>query len=277
MNDAARTEESLPPAQTAAEQVAGPPARRRRRRVPRWLVGLLCLGLGYGVAQIVPIVVRPPLVVGQDAITNARSAAARVSLEDAGGQTLVIRPATGDGDVLLIFYPGGLVRPQAYEWLGRALAERGVMTVIPEFAGDLAVTGINRADPLIEAYAQGRPVVLGGHSLGGAMACDYASRNTGKLAGLLLEGAYPADNITVTRLPTLVLSAENDGLATPAKVDAGMPRLDPGAKLIRIPGSVHAFFGRYGPQSGDGIPTVDRAVAESAILMAITGWLPSVR
>lgn len=54
------------------------------------------------------------------------------------------------------------MRPQAYEWLGRALAEQGVQTVIPEFFADLAVTGKDRADALIAHYAAGRTVVIGG-------------------------------------------------------------------------------------------------------------------
>lgn len=261
------------PASSVAE-ASRPGGSGRRRRLPRWLVGLICLGLGYGIAQLVPLVNRPPLIIGQDAITDAASRAARVTTEEVGGRTLVVRPASGDGRLLLVFYPGGLVRPQAYEWLGRALAADGVMTVIPEFPADLAVTGVNRADALIERYAAGRPVLLGGHSLGGAMACDYASRHPSALAGLLLEAAYPADNVTVSGVRTLVLSAEHDGLATSAKLDAALPRL-PGATVVTIPGSVHAFFGRYGPQAGDGIPTVDRTDAERAILSAIRGWLPA--
>ncbi len=248
-------------------------SRPRRLRVPRWLVGVIALALGFGIGQLWPLVVRAPLVVGQDAISDSSSREARVSVEEAGGRNLVIRPASGDGRVLLVFYPGGLVRPQAYEWLGRALAADGVMTVVPEFAGDLAVTGINRANDLIERYAAGRPVVVGGHSLGGAMACDYASRHVRDLAGLLLEAAYPADNVTVHGVRTLVLTAEHDGLATFDKVDASRPRLDPDTTFATVPGSVHAFFGRYGPQSGDGTPTVSRADAEAAMLVAIRSWL----
>ena len=125
------------------------------------LVGLL----GYGIAWAQPYVFRPALMLGQDAITDAASAQARVSLDDVGGRVLSIKPADSDGALLFVLYPGGLVRPQAYEWLGRALTEHGVQTVIPEFAADLAVTGKDRADGLIAHYAAGRPVVIGGHSL----------------------------------------------------------------------------------------------------------------
>ena len=94
---------------------------------------------------------------------------------------------------MFVLYPGGLVRPQAYEWLGHALAARGVETVIPEMPLDLAVLGTDRATALIDRYAAGRPVVLGGHSLGGAMAASYAAKNPAKLSGLILMAAYPAE------------------------------------------------------------------------------------
>ena len=39
---------------------------------------------------------------------------------------------------------------------------------------------------------------------------------------------------------------------------------------------MHAFFGRYGPQQGDGVPTVERAEAEQAILERIRSYLREV-
>lgn len=238
------------------------------------LVGLL----GYGIAWVQPFVARPALMVGQDAISDAASAQARVSVDDVGGRVLSIKPATSDGDLLLVLYPGGLVRPQAYEWLGRALAEHGVHTVIPEFFADLAVTGKDRADGLIARYAAGRPVVIGGHSLGGAMAADYASRHADQLSGLILLAAYPAGGVdlTTTRFGGLSLLAEHDQVADAAKVRAGMTQLSPSSRLEVVPGAVHAFFGRYGPQQGDGVPTVRRAEAEQDIIDRIVAYLSPI-
>ena len=238
------------------------------------LVGLL----GYGIAWAQPYVFRPALMLGQDAITDAASAQARVSLDDVGGRVLSIKPADSDGALLFVLYPGGLVRPQAYEWLGRALAEHGVQTVIPEFAADLAVTGKDRADGLIAHYAAGRPVVIGGHSLGGAMAADYAARHADQLSGLILLAAYPPEGVDLTRTSfgSLSLLAEHDQVAAAAKVQAGMTQLSPSSRLEVIPGAVHAFFGRYGPQQGDGVPTVRREQAEEAIIERIVDYLSRI-
>lgn len=245
----------------------------------RLILLLLVVGLlGYGIGWLQPMVLRPALVPGQDAVTDEASLTARVELDDAGGPVLNIRPAQGEGSVLLVLYPGGLVRPQAYEWLGRALAAHGVQTVIPEFFADLAVTAKDRADSLIEHYAHGRPVVLAGHSLGGAMAADYAARNGDRLAGLVLMGAYPPDGVDLSgnHFGALSLLAENDTVADAATVRAAVSREGPGSRLEVIPGAVHAFFGRYGPQAGDGIPTVSRAEAEAVIVRLVAGYLTSL-
>lgn len=251
--------------------------RTVRRRI-LLAVALVLAGLvGCGVGVLAPLVVRPPLVPGQDAVSSAESRSARVSLEDAGGPVLVVRPAEGEGRVLLVLYPGGFVRPQAYEWLGRALAAEGVQTVIPAFAADLAVLDSARAGVLIERYAAGRPVVLAGHSLGGAMAAGWASEHPGQLAGLVLMAAYPADGVRVTgSYAALSLWAGNDEVADGARVRAGLEQLPAGSRLVEVPGAVHSFFGRYGPQSGDGIPTVSRADAEAAILAAVSSYLAGI-
>ncbi len=221
---------------------------------------------------------RPPLVLGQDAAYNAASAEAKVTLENAGGSFINIRPATGQADTLFVFYAGGLVRPQSYEWLGRVLAVGGVQTVIPVFPADLAVTGINRADALIARYGAGKKVVIGGHSLGGAMAAQYAAAHAEKLSGLVLEAAYPPGkvNLRASGLPTLSLLAEHDGVARSEDVRGGLERLPASARLVVVPGAVHSFFGRYGPQKGDGLPTVPRHTAEAAISRDIAIFLHSL-
>ncbi|WP_371809881.1 alpha/beta fold hydrolase [Deinococcus sp. JMULE3] len=251
---------------------------RRSRLSPRvrvWLVAGLSLVGGYVIATARQVVVRPPLVLGQDAVSGPQSREARVTLEQAGGSVIRVRPVTGEAGTLLVFYPGGLVRPQAYEWLGRALAARGVETVIPVFPLDLAVTAANRADALIATYGAGKRVVIAGHSLGGAMAAQYAARHAGRVQGLILMAAYPAGNVSLKgqSLPALSLLAERDAVADPAAVRGGLERLPDGATLTVIPGAVHAFFGRYGPQKGDGEPSVSRAQAEGDILNAVTGFL----
>ena len=244
------------------------------RRLLKVLLVVLVGLLGYGVGLAQPYVLRPPLVPGQDAAGDPAGARAVVSLDDVGGRVLSVRPEA-DADILFVLYPGGLVRPQAYEWLGRALAGRGVHTVIPEFPVDLAVLDAGRAQRLVDHYAAGRPVVVGGHSLGGAMAAAWASDHPDAVAGLVLLAAYPpdGDDLTAAGVPALVLQAEHDLVADGDAVRGGLDRLPAGTDLVVVEGAVHSFFGRYGPQAGDGMPSVDRASAEQAIIERVVAYL----
>ncbi|MCC6496502.1 MAG: alpha/beta hydrolase fold domain-containing protein [Propionibacteriaceae bacterium] len=252
------------------------------RRFLRWLAVLVIVAIAFAVGTYSSVLVRPPLVVGQDAVTDAASATLTPVLDTANGaRTIVVQPPSGTArkDTLVIVYPGGLVRPQAYEWLARALAVRGYTTVIPEFSFDLAVTDTGRATALIERYAEGRRVVLAGHSLGGAMAAQYLAdeQKAGRrpVAGLVLMGAYPPDgaDLAGATLKAVSLRGENDLVADPALVVEGLKRLPAGTELVQIEGAVHSFFGRYGPQAGDGVPTVDRAAAETRILETFVDFL----
>ena len=72
------------------------------------------------------------------------------------------------------------------------------------------------------------------------------------------------------------LPAEHDGVANPADVRAGMAQLSASSRLEVIVGAVHAFFGRHGPQQADGVPTLNRAQAEQAILERVRAYLQQV-
>jgi pimeloyl-ACP methyl ester carboxylesterase len=256
------------------------PARRAGGGRP-WLRALLLLALGGGIGWIGGVLMPGPLRPSADAaVADVPPALVRIAAYDRAGGGVEVAPADGGADVLLVLYPGGLVRPHAYTWLGVTLAPVGVRTLIPAMPLDLAVLGRDRAGALIErARDDERHVVVAGHSLGGAMAAGWAARHPGAGDGLILMGAYPAGGTDLSDrdLPTLVLAAEHDGLATLPEVREGMARLPPRAGLEIVGGAVHAFFGRYGPQRGDGLPTVPRAVAEAEIAGAVEAFLASLR
>ncbi len=158
-----------------------------------------------------------------------------------------------------IFYPGGLVKPAAYIPLAAALAKDCHKVLVAKMPFDLAVLNSDLANGLQDQYAsQTQKWLMGGHSLGGAMAAKVIKNNTHRYQGLVLLAAYPAesDSLANTDVPVLSVSASNDGLATPAKVEATKGYLPESTTYIQIAGGNHAQFGDYGPQANDGEATI---------------------
>ena len=165
----------------------------------------------------------------------------------------------------IIFYPGARVEPEAYARYMRTFAEHGYGAFIVKMPLNVALLGENLASNVITAYPSIKLWIIGGHSLGGVSASSFALHNTA-IKGLLLYASYPIEDLSKdTRLRVTSISGTNDGLATPAKVDAAKPLLPMSTVYIAIQGGVHAFFGDYGPQDGDGQPTISREDAQKTI------------
>ncbi|WP_267460776.1 alpha/beta hydrolase [Pseudonocardia abyssalis] len=98
-----------------------------------------------------------------------------------------------------------------------------------------------------------------------------------RVAGLLLWASYPADDQSGRDVPTLSVSGDRDGLATPDDISATAARLPAGARSVVVTGGVHAFFGDYGEQPGDGVAGVDRASAQRQTVEASRGFVDAIR
>ena len=173
---------------------------------------------------------------------------------------------TGTG---LIFYPGGLVDPAAYAPLMKQLSEQGIMTVIVPMPLDLAIFGVNRANDVIAAYPDIKQWIIGGHSLGGSMAAQYAKDNASKLAGIVFMGSYPAGDMSQSPLSMVTIHGSLDGLATPTKIADSLKLLPATSREVLIEGGNHAQYGNYGPQSGDGVATISRNEQQQQTVKAI--------
>jgi len=176
-----------------------------------------------------------------------------------------------------IFYPGGRVPAQAYAPPIRAVAEAGYLAVIPSMPFGLAVLAPDTADDIIEAYPEIARWVIGGHSLGGAMAADYAAGNEA-IDGLALWAAYPPDGTDLSEQAIEVTSvyATEDGLSTIDEIEASRVQLPPTTTFVEISGGNHAGFGWYGPQDGDGDATVSREEQQAQVVEATLDLLETV-
>jgi pimeloyl-ACP methyl ester carboxylesterase len=189
----------------------------------------------------------------------------------------VFEPAAG-AEVGLVFYPGGKVAPLSYAPLARSLAEAGYLVIIPAMPLNLAVFAPNEALEVIAVFPQVSRWVVGGHSLGGAMAAAFADSHP-QAAGLLLVASYPAESNDLSgRTDLLVTSIYGslDGVATPETILASVPLLPPDAIFVRIEGGNHAQFGWYGEQSGDNPASISRSEQEAALVAAALTLLGEV-
>lgn len=158
-----------------------------------------------------------------------------------------------------IFYPGGLVDPAAYAPLMQRLSDGGILAIIVPMPLDLAVFGVGNADDVVARNPHIDTWIIGGHSLGGAMACEYIKDGTSEIDGLALLASYPADSTDLSDLPIAAISiyGSEDGVAGDV-FDQSLQRLPDGTSLKEIQGGNHAQFGNYGPQEGDGAASVSR-------------------
>lgn len=178
-----------------------------------------------------------------------------------------------------IFYPGGRVDPRAYAPPARAIAEQGYPVYIVPMPLNLAVLGSNRALDVMAADPEIERWVIGGHSLGGAMAASFAVNQPGAVDGLVLWAAFPPSGTDLAQRSELKVASiygTLDGLATPEEVRAGAALLPADAQFVPIDGGNHAQFGSYGDQAGDNPATISRAEQQAAAVAATAVTLAAV-
>jgi hypothetical protein len=205
------------------------------------------------------------------------------ALEDSDGvsvraTSLVVRMDPDDPKSTgLVFYPGAKVDPRAYAHILRPIAEAGYPVVIIKLPFNLAVLSPNAADAVVGDDDDVDRWVVGGHSLGGAMAATYASKEHDELVGLLLYAAYPASDMSSrTGLDITSIYGTEDGLATVADIEDSKANLPPDTRFVPIDGGIHAYFGDYGAQSGDGTSTITRSDAQAQIVEATLAQMERV-
>ena len=255
--------------------VAFRPRRTRPSRHPRaYLTGsilglVLTAVLAGGLVWLTPFSATPTALA-------AMSGTAQVQVIDRA-TTIELRPIGRTPTVGLVFSPGARVDARAYVDVLLPQAEAGYLVVILKIPFGLGIVDIDQpAGPIAEHPEIGRWVV-GGHSLGGTSASMFAARRPAGVAGLLFYASYPNDDLSDrTDLAVASVSGSNDGLATPDKIDAHRAELPPDTTYTVIEGGVHADFGDYGDQPGDGVPTIARADASAQIAAATTALLRKV-
>lgn len=244
--------------------------RKFRRTLP-WILGLLVVvSAAFVIWGSTPARPMPEALAALQSDTQ-------VTVSDS--RWIVFSPVNTEPDTGFIFYPGGRVDARAYAPAARQIAAQGYLVVIVPMPLNLAVLNPGAADDVIAAYPQMQRWAVGGHSLGGAMAANFAKNNPETVQGLVLWAAYPAssDDLSASSLSALSIYGTLDGLTTGDKINASRALLPEDTNYVPIEGGNHAQFGWYGEQSGDNAAAIPRQVQQEQIVQAAVALLNSLR
>jgi len=223
---------------------------KKSRRI--WLLSGLGLALLLVLCCIVYLNDYYP---GDTTAISAFSAAVPISVESLEGSTVYTSAAPEAG---FIFYPGGKVEHTAYEPLMKACAERGLLCVLVEMPFRLAVFDINAASGIPEQYPQIDSWYIGGHSLGGSMAAQHLTKHTDQFDGLVLLGSYSTADLSQLELNVLSVYGSEDQVLNRDSYEEYWSNLPEETHELIIDGGCHAYFGMYGSQDGDGVPSISQ-------------------
>lgn len=183
------------------------------------------------------------------------------------GQVAFVPP---HAEVGFVFYPGGKVQAEAYAPLLARLAREGILCVLEKMPFHLAVFAPNAAARAPGAFPDIKTWYVGGHSLGGVMAANYAAKHAGSVAGVVLLASYSTRDLHGAGLRALSVTGSEDGVLNREKYASARCNLPEDSAEAVIPGGCHAYFGSYGAQKGDGAPSVtpEEQQRQTALLIA---------
>lgn len=243
------------------------PRDRQRRRwvsITRRAVGGL-----VSVVVLVALVWLRPFAASEVAVT-AMEGGDGVQVHDSPTHITLVpdgpAPTTG-----LVFQPGARVDPRAYVPLLTEVARSGYLVVVVKQPLGIGFTALGAPEEVIDDHPGVARWAVGGHSLGGVVAGIFARDHD--VDGLLLWASFPSESLAGRDLVASSVSGTEDLLTTPQDVEDSRADLPPGATFVAVDGAVHAFFGDYGDQPGDGTPTVSRTDAQARIVEASVALL----
>jgi predicted esterase len=245
-----------------------------RKRSLKWL-----LAIG-GVAFIAVILwglrwatyARPPLPEAIDALES--DAVVRV----ADDPWLTFTPPRSTPTTAFIFYPGGRVDPRAYAPLMREIASNGYLVVVPEMPLNMAAFNPGIATEIIASYPDVSHWVIGGHSVGGAMAARYTGNHADVIDGLVIWASYPpnSSDLSALDIPVVSIYGSREQRVNDASVGARKHLLPDDTRYVRIEGGDHHQFGSYAVDPAAHRATISRESQHRQIIAATRPILEAV-
>ena len=197
---------------------------------------------------------------------RAEDVALEVLAQDTGisvQDNLTILSPSYSTDTAIIFYPGAKVEAEAYLPLLDQIRQTGVTCILVHMPFHMAIFDPNAAENVMAQFPQIQHWYMAGHSMGGAMASQFASKHPDEVDGLILLGAYIygdyPDEKALTVYGSLNQSVED--------------HIDYTENIVEIEGGNHAQFGNYGPQKGDLPATISAEEQQAQAVTAIEAFL----
>lgn len=195
----------------------------------------------------------------EDIALEVSTQAANITVQD----NLTILSPSAPSDTAMIFYPGAKVEAIAYLPLLEQIRQTGITCILVDMPFHMAIFDANAAEDVISRFPDVEHWYLAGHSMGGAMASQFAAGHADEIDGLILLGAYiygdypPADTLTI--YGSFNQSVED--------------KLTYTENVVEIEGGNHAQFGNYGPQKGDAPATISAQEQQKQTVEAIEAFL----
>lgn len=246
--------------------------QHKKLKITLWTIAAVVILLIAGSFAYVSLNTYEPLDTAQAAMKSTE----QVEVIDKD-QWIEFQPAQPSG-VSVIFYQGAFVEEESYAPLAQKLAEGGHPVYLMKMPVNLAVAGGNLASKVMEAYPD-QTFVIGGHSLGGAMAARFTAAHSDSVAGLFLLGAYADEkgSIADTSLPVISIIGDKDQVVNRENVAKGKEFLPASTIYYSLPGGNHAQYGDYGPQKGDGTAEITLDEQLKLTSDSLLSWMAQIR
>lgn len=206
-------------------------------------------------------------------------------------------PKNQEYRAIIVFYPGGKVEYTAYSSLMYKLSSRGYICLLTRMPENIAILRVNKVeglvpeDEVVKKLANEMDWYMAGHSLGGAAASKYLSDafsgsaeaseeaaeplndDLAKFKGLILCGAYPANDLSQAPIRLLSIYGSNDGVMNRESYEEYRANWPADSTEEIIEGGNHSYFGTYGLQEGDGEATISNEEQLEITAELIDEWI----
>lgn len=156
-------------------------------------------------------------------------------------------------DKAIVFYPGAKVEYTSYAKLLSTIAENGIDAFLIKMPCNFALFDSYAAENIISSYSYEHWFV-GGHSLGGVAATNYAIANPQNIEKIINFASYPISEIP-DNIEYISFYGSEDKILKESAYENAKEYWPENSAEYKIDGANHSSFANYGEQKGDGKAT----------------------